>query len=157
VYRLGQKSPIDVYNLVSEQGIESRIASLVGSKQAFFKGLFDGDSDSVHFDQSSSFLSKVEKLYENIATPAAASNGSDEEIELSASARDEEVGAALEPRREGGDESRDAVDAASGSSEAPVAAPAAATRAATAERLSDSMSALPSSSEVRQLFSQLKI
>ena len=58
IYRLGQKLPIDVYNLVSEQGIESRIAALVGSKQAFFKGLFDGESDSVQFDQSSSFLAE---------------------------------------------------------------------------------------------------
>ena len=38
IYRLGQKQPIDVFNLVCEQGIESRIAGLVGSKQAFFKG-----------------------------------------------------------------------------------------------------------------------
>lgn len=45
IYRLGQESPIDVYNLVAEQGIESRIADLVGSKQAFFKGLFDGERD----------------------------------------------------------------------------------------------------------------
>ena len=64
IYRLGQDKPIDVFNLVCEQGIESRIASLVGSKQAFFKGLFDGQSDSVQFEQSSSFLSRVEKLYD---------------------------------------------------------------------------------------------
>ena len=67
IYRLGQKLPIDVYNLVCEQGIESRIAALVGSKQAFFKGLFDGESDSVQFEQSSSFLAKVQKLYEPAA------------------------------------------------------------------------------------------
>src|SRR3954451_24463301 len=60
VYRLGQKLPIDVYNLICEEGIESRIAGLVGSKQAFFKGLFDGDSDSVQFEHSGSFLSRVE-------------------------------------------------------------------------------------------------
>ena len=41
-----------------------RIAGLVGSKQAFFKGLFDGESDSIQFDQSSSFLARVEKIYE---------------------------------------------------------------------------------------------
>src|SRR5262249_30027047 len=56
IYRIGQKKPIDVYNLVCEQGIESRIAGLVGSKQAFFKGLFDGDTDTVDFGQSASFL-----------------------------------------------------------------------------------------------------
>ncbi len=64
VYRLGQKQPIDVYNLVCETGIESRIAGLVGSKQAFFKGLFDGDGDSIRFEQAGSFLSRVEKIYE---------------------------------------------------------------------------------------------
>ncbi|OJW09062.1 MAG: hypothetical protein BGO49_07815 [Planctomycetales bacterium 71-10] len=67
IYRLGQESPIDVYNLVAEQGIESRIADLVGSKQAFFKGLFDGESDAVHFDQAGSFLSRAQKMYEGEA------------------------------------------------------------------------------------------
>ena len=38
IYRLGQKHPIDVYNLVSEGGIESRIAELVATKQALFSG-----------------------------------------------------------------------------------------------------------------------
>ena len=64
IYRLGQEQPIDVFNLVCEQGIESRIAGLVGSKQAFFKGLFDGQSDAVQFDQSASFLHRVETIYE---------------------------------------------------------------------------------------------
>jgi superfamily II DNA or RNA helicase len=63
VYRLGQEQPIDVYNLVCEQGIESRIADVVDSKQAFFKGLFDGDSDAIRFDQSSSFLARMERIY----------------------------------------------------------------------------------------------
>ena len=63
IYRLGQEQPIDVYNLISEQGIESRIASLVGTKQAFFKGLFDGESDAIQFEQSGSFLSKVQTIY----------------------------------------------------------------------------------------------
>ncbi|MDG3006871.1 SNF2-related protein [Paludisphaera mucosa] len=76
IYRLGQESPIDVYNLVSEQGIESRIADLVGSKQAFFKGLFDGSSDAVHFDQSGSFLSRAQKLYEDaVADDARGGDG----------------------------------------------------------------------------------
>ena len=84
IYRLGQKLPIDVYNLVCEQGIESRIAALVGSKQAFFKGLFDGDSDSVEFGQSSDFLAKVQKLYEPAAVEAVASTGNvaDEDADL---------------------------------------------------------------------------
>ena len=93
IYRLGQKQPIDVYNLVCEQGIESRIAGLVGSKQAFFKGLFDGDSDTVEFGQASNFLAKVQKLYEPAALEAVASTGNvaDEDADL----------ADTEPRRRG--------------------------------------------------------
>jgi hypothetical protein len=62
IYRLGQKHPIDVYNLVNEYGIESRIASLVGSKQALFSGLFDGSSDEVRFDQAGSFMGQARVL-----------------------------------------------------------------------------------------------
>ena len=74
IYRLGQKNPIDVYNLVCEEGIESRIAGLVGSKQAFFKGLFDGDSDAVQFDQSGSFMSRIEQIYDPEQLKVAVSN-----------------------------------------------------------------------------------
>jgi hypothetical protein len=62
IYRLGQKRPIDVYNLVSEYGIESRIAAIVSNKRALFSGLFDGTSDSVRFDGHASFLRDVERL-----------------------------------------------------------------------------------------------
>ncbi len=62
IHRLGQKSPIDVYNLVTEQGIEARIAALIATKKALFGGLFDGTTDSVRFEGQGSFLSDVEKL-----------------------------------------------------------------------------------------------
>jgi SNF2 family DNA or RNA helicase len=78
IYRLGQKLPIDVYNLVCEQGIEARIADLVGNKQAFFTGLFDGDSDSIKFDQAGSFLSRVQKLYDPATLAAATAVGGSE-------------------------------------------------------------------------------
>jgi hypothetical protein len=81
IYRMGQKQPIDVFNLVAEQGIESRIASLVGSKQAFFKGLFDGESDAVQFDHSASFLTKVEKIYEDATPPGGSPPEGDEGLE----------------------------------------------------------------------------
>lgn len=87
IYRLGQKQPIDVFNLVTEEGIESRIASLVDSKQAFFKGLFDGDSDAVQFEQSTSFLSKLERMVDlDKITPAGARDeaGTDEPLALAA-------------------------------------------------------------------------
>ncbi len=75
IHRLGQRRPIDVYNLVSEPGIESRIADLVGSKQAFFTGLFDGTSDEVAFERSGSFLSRIERVVAPAISPAPARAG----------------------------------------------------------------------------------
>lgn len=85
IYRIGQKRPIDVYSLVSRGSIEEHIASLVADKQALFRGLFDGKSDSVRFDRSGSFLTSLEKLVggELAAVEAAADAGeteADEEI-----------------------------------------------------------------------------
>jgi SNF2 family DNA or RNA helicase len=71
IYRLGQRRPIDVYTLVSEPGIESRIADLVGSKKAVFTGLFDGTTDEVVFERSGTFLSRVERLVAPAISPAA--------------------------------------------------------------------------------------
>ena len=70
IHRLGQRRPIDVYNLVSEPGIESRIADLVGSKKAFFTGLFDGTTDEVVFERSGSFLSRIERIVAPAISPA---------------------------------------------------------------------------------------
>jgi hypothetical protein len=71
VYRLGQKLPIDVYNLVADEGIEGRIAQLVGRKKAVFSTLFDGTSDEVLWDGDSSFLESVKKLVEPVIVPEA--------------------------------------------------------------------------------------
>ncbi|MDB4985319.1 MAG: rapA 1 [Myxococcaceae bacterium] len=62
IHRLGQTLPIDVYNLVSEEGIEGRIASLLANKSAVFSSLFDGESNEVSFDGAGSFLEGVKKL-----------------------------------------------------------------------------------------------
>jgi hypothetical protein len=72
IYRLGQRRPIDVYNLVSEGSIEARIAGLVGAKQALFTGLFDGTSDEVRFETAASFLTRVERLVDLGPGPEAA-------------------------------------------------------------------------------------
>jgi len=64
IHRLGQSQPIDVYNLVSEEGIEARIAAIVAQKQAVFTSLFDGTTDALHFDGNASFLESVKKLVE---------------------------------------------------------------------------------------------
>jgi superfamily II DNA or RNA helicase len=98
IHRLGQRRPIDVYNLVSEPGIESRIADIVGSKQALFTGLFDGTSDEVTFERSGSFLSRLERVVApGIAAPAEPATADDGEA-------DREVDAVVASA----DESRDA-------------------------------------------------
>jgi hypothetical protein len=135
IYRIGQELPIDVYNLVCEQGIESRIAGLVGSKQAFFKGLFDGESDAVQFEQSGSFLARVEKLYDGTAAPS--SSTADFDLAEPADADlDDEVSDPFEPLLEAADESTDHAPEPA----AEVARPP-----------------LPAPAEVRELFAKLSV
>ncbi len=69
IYRLGQERPIDVFNLVTEEGIEARIAGLIAQKQAVFSTLFDGTSEEVRFDGDASFLEGVKKLVEPVVPP----------------------------------------------------------------------------------------
>ena len=73
IYRLGQKRPIDVYNLASDYGIEARIADLVANKRALFTGLFDGSSDAVQFSRASSFMADVQKIVAGVPGAAARS------------------------------------------------------------------------------------
>jgi superfamily II DNA/RNA helicase len=70
IYRIGQSSPIDVFNLVSEEGIESRIADLLVQKKAVVASLFDGTTDEVKFDGQSSFMESVRKLVDTSLLPA---------------------------------------------------------------------------------------
>ncbi len=174
IYRLGQKLPIDVYNLICEQGIEARIADLVGNKQAFFKGLFDGDSDSIKFDQAGSFLSRVQKLYDPATLAAATEVGGTEEIELTDLADtelDDRVADPFDEMIEAGDESHDPVELpqpapepgpqAASCTEEPFATPGPApTPAPPAPQTppgEQRIAALPSLGEVRQLFSSLQV
>lgn len=99
IHRLGQKSPIDVYNLVTEYGIEARIASLVATKKALFGGLFDGTSDTVRFEGKASFLSDVEKLVAPLpvltAEPVPAANEAELDPDDREGARDPSIDTAL--------------------------------------------------------------
>ncbi len=96
IHRLGQKRPIDVYNLMSEGGIESRIALLAGGKQAVFKGLFDGTSDTVSFEQSGSFLSRIEKVVAPVAE-APQDDAAEREVDALVAAAEESKDRAPEP------------------------------------------------------------
>lgn len=85
IYRLGQTKPVQIFNLVSEMSIESRIAALIGSKRELFSGLFDGTSDSVHFKASGTFLATLEKLVEPAKVPTMKSRPAVVDVELEAS------------------------------------------------------------------------
>ncbi len=163
IYRLGQKLPIDVYNLVCEHGIESRIAALVGSKQAFFKGLFDGESDSVQFEQSANFLAKVQKLYESSAIEHVASTGNvaDEDAESSDADLDEPVADPFDDLIDAADESRDQAAAVNPQTiTAPSPLPHDGTPPAlpeNADTKASAIAAMPSAGQVRDFFAQLKV
>ena len=117
IHRLGQRRPIDVYNLVSEPGIESRIADLVGSKKAFFTGLFDGKTDEVAFERSGSFLSRIERIVAPAISPATARV---EDVDVS---EDDDAEREIDAVVAAGDESRDARGVrASGAAPTPSAA-----------------------------------
>ncbi len=81
IYRLGQKRPIDVYNLVCDYGIESRISSIVGNKRALFGSVFDGTSDAVSFDGAAPFLEQVERLVDPPAPVVLERDDEDEDDE----------------------------------------------------------------------------
>jgi hypothetical protein len=103
IYRLGQSRPIDVYNLVSEPGIESRISDLVGNKKALFTGLFDGTSDEVAFERSGTFLSRIERIVTPALGPDPAACGAD-----TADSDDDSAEREIDAIVAAGDESRDA-------------------------------------------------
>ncbi len=136
IYRLGQKRPIDVYNLMSEACIEERIATLVSGKKALFAGLFDGDSDEVRFDRCGSFIGRLEQIIEPVQVPDLPENRDGEE-DTNVGDREVEgmVGAA--------DESQDVASA-------PAPPPSVAAASVPA-------AALPSATDVKVLFSALQI
>ena len=84
IHRLGQSDPIDTYALIGAGSLEEHIADLVADKQELFRGLFDGDSESVCFESAGNFLDGVgAALKEQVSPPGDASmdgeDGIDEE------------------------------------------------------------------------------
>lgn len=79
IHRLGQTQPIDVFSLVSQDCIEARIHQSMGSKQALFDGLFDGETDAVTFADGGSFLKSVRRLLGEESEASAPQGGAVEE------------------------------------------------------------------------------
>jgi hypothetical protein len=141
IYRLGQKSPVEIYALVSASGIESRIASIVGDKKALFDGLFDGASDEVRFEKGGSFMQTLQRVLAPEPAPGdeasgttggAPSSGPDGALEPSPI----DLAAAAGPPEDGEEDAQgpsgDVVDAAEPAGQAVSVAPQAQS-AATAE------------------------
>ncbi|MBI4586944.1 MAG: DEAD/DEAH box helicase [Planctomycetes bacterium] len=107
IHRLGQKQPINVYYLISQEGIEERIAGIVTGKKALFTGLFDGTSDEIRFEKAGSFLSCFEKIVEPARAPdlppAAGADGEEEAMAEQMAEQD------LLPAGGPADESKDSV------------------------------------------------
>ncbi len=144
IYRPGQKQPINVYNLVTQSSIEARIAGLVAGKKAFFSGLFDGDTNEVRFERSSSFFSRLERIIEPARAPEPVVEASPEE---QASA-EREADALVAAAEEGG-------DAHAAELGPPAAPPAGAVRIGPVPEAEPGR--LPPASELRGWLSQLRV
>ncbi len=94
IYRIGQQHPIDVYNLVSRDCIEERIAGLVSGKKALFEGLFGGTSDEVRFERCSSFMSSLSRIVKAAEPPRG--RGEDEGATEDAQAEERDLEHTLE-------------------------------------------------------------
>ena len=62
VHRPGQTKPVDVFLLVSQSGIEAKIATIVDVKSALSAGVLDDDRDQVQFDVAAGFLEQLERI-----------------------------------------------------------------------------------------------
>ncbi|MFN3242205.1 MAG: DEAD/DEAH box helicase [Planctomycetota bacterium] len=78
VWRLGQTEKVDVYSLVGECSIETRMAGALRTKQAAFSAVFDGDSDEVRFEERGGFLRAARKLVDDVGVGAAADTEEDD-------------------------------------------------------------------------------
>lgn len=74
IHRLGQQAPIDVYDLVSEEGLEGRIAGLLERKSALFSAVLDDTRDEVELSSAESLFSAIGRLVDPVPLAAAESN-----------------------------------------------------------------------------------
>lgn len=103
IYRIGQTQPIDVYNLITDEGIEARITDLVANKKALFTGLFEGTADQISFERSGSLLARIEQLIApatELLAQGSVPDSNDEVEEPFGLKVDELLGAADEARDE---------------------------------------------------------
>ncbi|MEM9865940.1 MAG: DEAD/DEAH box helicase, partial [Myxococcota bacterium] len=64
IHRMGQPEHVTVHTLVAPTTIEARLSASIATKRKLFAGVFDGDSDEVHFDESGSAMAALRDAYE---------------------------------------------------------------------------------------------
>jgi SNF2 family DNA or RNA helicase len=74
VHRMGQHRPVQVFHLVTRDGIEERVLKALDKKRSLFAGVFTGTSDEVAFDAlgHQTFLEVVRELVADEAPKPAA-------------------------------------------------------------------------------------
>jgi hypothetical protein len=76
--------------LVTQGTIETRITDLIAQKRAVFEALFDGTSDEVRFDESSSFMTQVREAVQTFTSrDTAPAESDDAEVEAMDVARED--------------------------------------------------------------------
>jgi hypothetical protein len=108
IYRLGQTSPVQIFNLITQNTIEDRITELVGRKKAVFDELFDGTSDEVRFEGRQGFYQQVQKIMGDLNAPSQVTidvDEGDEESPEMIESMDEAIPELVTADAEGTDES----------------------------------------------------
>ncbi len=93
VYRLGQKRPVQVINLVSARTIEHRMLDVLKFKNSMAKGVLDDGEDVIFLSGSkfSSFMGKIEDLTNNDGEAVSDHQTSLEEIQEEVKEQNEPV------------------------------------------------------------------
>lgn len=97
VYRLGQKRPVQVINLVSARTIEHRMLDVLKFKNSMAKGVLDDGEDAIFLSGSkfNSFMGKIEDLTNNDGEAVSDHQTSLEEIQEEIKEQNEPLGQTL--------------------------------------------------------------
>lgn len=86
IYRIGQKSNIQVINLVASRTIEERMLSTLNFKSSLFEGILDNGEDTIFLEDS-----KLDKIMENIRVMTDEAAEATEESQAGSSINPEDV------------------------------------------------------------------
>ncbi len=108
VYRLGQKNPVQVINLVSAESIEHRMLDVLAFKGSVAKGVLDGGEDAIFLSDS-----KFNKLMDQVDDLTAQKEGPQHEeslLEIQEEAAEQKAPTDSEPAGQAYEHSEDITD-----------------------------------------------